>query len=145
MRVSSLRICIGVAIAASLIALPFAGFAADAVPARHTQVSIEGDRIFINGQPTYAGRTWCGNRIEGLLLNWRMVQGIFDDLNPEDGEALGISGYRPVGCGAKHAGVHRRNARVEGARVARGHRQFAGRVAAGLLEGTALDQFGLCA
>ena len=27
--------------------------------------------------------TWGGKRIEGLLLNARMVQGIYDDLNPE--------------------------------------------------------------
>lgn len=49
---------------------------------RHTTVQIEGERFFINGQPTYAGRTWQDQRIEGLLLNSRMVQGIFDDLNP---------------------------------------------------------------
>jgi hypothetical protein len=36
----------------------------------------------INGKPTYEGRTWRGHKIEGLLLNSRMVQGIFDDLNP---------------------------------------------------------------
>ena len=38
--------------------------------------------FLINGKPTYAGRTWRGHRIEGLLLNSRMVQGTFDDLNP---------------------------------------------------------------
>ena len=37
----------------------------------------------INGQPTYAGRTWHGKKIEGLLLNSRMVQAIFDDRNPD--------------------------------------------------------------
>jgi hypothetical protein len=42
-----------------------------------------GDSFFINGKPTYAGRTWNGHSIEGLLFNSRMVQGIFDDLNPE--------------------------------------------------------------
>jgi hypothetical protein len=46
-------------------------------------VSIVGEAFHINGQPTYAGRTWRGHKIEGLLLNSRMVQGIFDDLNPE--------------------------------------------------------------
>jgi N-acetylneuraminic acid mutarotase len=51
-------------------------------PVRQTSVSIVGDRFFINGQPTYAGRTWQNHRIEGLLMNTRMVQGIFDDLNP---------------------------------------------------------------
>jgi len=50
---------------------------------RKTEVSIRGDAFFINGKPTYAGRTWQGRKIEGLLLNSRMVQGIFDDLNPE--------------------------------------------------------------
>jgi hypothetical protein len=46
-------------------------------------LSITGDRFFLNGKPTYAGRQWRGKKIEGLLMNSRMVQGIFDDLNPE--------------------------------------------------------------
>ncbi|MFN0100621.1 MAG: hypothetical protein ACKV2U_00885 [Bryobacteraceae bacterium] len=50
---------------------------------RKTAVSIQGDMFRINGKPTYAGRKWKGHKIEGLLLNSRMVQGIFDDLNPE--------------------------------------------------------------
>lgn len=48
-----------------------------------TTVSIVGEQFYINGEPTYKGRTWQGNPIEGLLFNSRMVQGIFDDLNPE--------------------------------------------------------------
>lgn len=52
-------------------------------PERKTEVSIQGDAFHINGRPTYEGRTWNGRKIEGLLLNSRMVQGIFDDLNPE--------------------------------------------------------------
>jgi len=48
-----------------------------------TKVSISADAFYINGQPTYVGRSWDGLRIEGLLLNSRMVQGIFDDLNPD--------------------------------------------------------------
>src|SRR5262245_56480102 len=55
----------------------------DATPARRTEVSIRGDAFLINGKPTYAGRFWQGKKIEGLLMNTRMVQGIFDDLNPE--------------------------------------------------------------
>ncbi|MGB5273253.1 MAG: hypothetical protein WBN39_04290 [Flavobacteriaceae bacterium] len=51
-----------------------------------TTVSIMGDQFRINGEPTYKGRTWNGHRIEGLLFNSRMVQGIFDDLNPETRE-----------------------------------------------------------
>ena len=50
---------------------------------RRTAVSIQGDAFRVNGRPTYAGRTYRGHRIEGLLLNSRMVQGIFDDDNPE--------------------------------------------------------------
>lgn len=50
---------------------------------RQTQVAIDGERFLINGRPTYEGRTFCDYRIEGLLLNSRMVQGVFDDLNPE--------------------------------------------------------------
>jgi hypothetical protein len=48
---------------------------------RHTTVSIHSDEFHINGKPTYAGREWKGHRIQGLLFNSRMVQGIFDDLN----------------------------------------------------------------
>lgn len=50
---------------------------------RKTTVEIRGDRFFVNGKPTYEGRTWEGRRIEGLLMNTRMVQGVFDDRNPE--------------------------------------------------------------
>ena len=48
-----------------------------------TTLSIKGDAFFINGKPTYAGRNWKGHKIEGLLLNSRVVQATFDDLNPE--------------------------------------------------------------
>ena len=47
-----------------------------------TVVSIAGDEFYINGKPTYEGRYWRGHKIQGLLMNSRMVQGIFDDLNP---------------------------------------------------------------
>jgi len=49
---------------------------------RKTVVTIEGGAFHINGEPTYAGRTYGGRKIEGLLLNARLVQGVFDDLNP---------------------------------------------------------------
>lgn len=53
-------------------------------PAKNrTVVSIRGDEFYVNGKPTYEGRFWKGNKIQGLLINSRMVQGIFDDLNPE--------------------------------------------------------------
>ena len=54
-----------------------------------TEISIQGDQFYIDGRPTYAGRSWEGKRIEGLLLNSRMVQATFDDANP-DTHALGL-------------------------------------------------------
>lgn len=50
--------------------------------AGRTQVSIEGDRWLVNGRPTYQGRSYRSWPVEGLLLNSRMVNGIFDDENP---------------------------------------------------------------
>ncbi|MEX1016476.1 MAG: hypothetical protein WD534_09715 [Phycisphaeraceae bacterium] len=50
---------------------------------RQTQVAIRGDAFHINGKPTYPGVQWQGQSLEGLLMNSRMVQGIFDDLNPD--------------------------------------------------------------
>jgi len=70
------------AIILSLPVVPDAGTAAE-VSASQTAVSIQGGAFHINGRPTYEGRTWRGHKIEGLLMNSRMVQGIFDDLNPD--------------------------------------------------------------
>ena len=47
-----------------------------------TRIEIRGDDFWIDGGPTYPGVAWRGHRIEGLLLNARMVQATFDDLNP---------------------------------------------------------------
>jgi hypothetical protein len=55
---------------------------AAAAPAERTEVSIRGDQFQINGKPTYAGRSYKGRKIEGLLMNVRAVQATFDDLNP---------------------------------------------------------------
>jgi hypothetical protein len=49
---------------------------------RRTEVEIRSDAFWINGRPTYAGRSWRGRKVEGLLFNARLVQGLFDDLNP---------------------------------------------------------------
>jgi hypothetical protein len=56
----------------------------DIVNARHskTKITIKENKFFLNGIPTYKGRTWQGFPLEGLLMNSRMVQGTFDDLNP---------------------------------------------------------------
>ena len=50
---------------------------------RKTTVSIHDEMFHINGSPTYPGRSWNCMKIEGLLMNARLIQGIFDDLNPD--------------------------------------------------------------
>lgn len=50
---------------------------------RKTLVTIQKDQFYINGELTYKGRYWQGHKIEGLLFNSRMVQGVFDDENPQ--------------------------------------------------------------
>ena len=67
---------------ATLTVLAMSGPAQPRAAAARTTVTIEGDRFFINNRPTYEGRSWRGMRIEGLLMNSRMVQGTYDDLNP---------------------------------------------------------------
>ena len=68
-------------LAFSLLAVaPFVGSLAAAPKAT---VAIDGNKFFINGKPTYEGRTGQGKKIEGLMMNSRMGQGVFDDLNPE--------------------------------------------------------------
>ena len=52
------------------------------VPPRMTAIGIDGEDWLIDGAPTYAGRVFRGWRIEGLLLNSRMANGLFDDENP---------------------------------------------------------------
>jgi hypothetical protein len=56
------------------------------IPVRQTEVTIVGEKFYINASPTYQGRIWTTSYggeypIEGLLMNGRLVQGIFDDLN----------------------------------------------------------------
>ncbi|MCW1922349.1 hypothetical protein OKA05_07275 [Luteolibacter arcticus] len=63
---------------AMLLALVLSG-----AQAGQTVVAIRGEDFLINGKPTLEGRTWRKHDVEGLLPNSRMVQGIFDDLNPE--------------------------------------------------------------
>lgn len=55
---------------------------------RNTEISIKGSHFLINGIPSYQGVTWKNPEgkqtpMEGLLMNVRVVQGIFDDLNPK--------------------------------------------------------------
>lgn len=48
-----------------------------------TTVSIHGNEVWIDGKPTYEGRTFEGHKIQGLLFNARAVQATFDDPNPK--------------------------------------------------------------
>lgn len=58
-----------------------------------TVVTIQEENFYINGEITLKGRKLTGISLEGLLPNSRMVQGIFDDLNPETRQ---VEGYRPM-------------------------------------------------
>lgn len=62
-----------------------------AVDRPHTVVGVRGEKFLINGVPTYPGRMWNGLPIEGLLMNARLVQGVFDDLNPETADRWAYS------------------------------------------------------
>jgi hypothetical protein len=66
-----------------IAALGLLAWPMDAFGKRQTEVSIVEDQFYINGEPTYKGVNWNGHKIEGLLMNARLVQGIFDDLNSE--------------------------------------------------------------
>jgi hypothetical protein len=47
-----------------------------------TTITIQTNEFHLDGQPTYAGRTFERQRIQGLLFNVRAVQATFDDANP---------------------------------------------------------------
>ena len=49
---------------------------------RQTRVAVDGEAWLINGDPTWRQREYRGWPIEGLLLNSRMANAIFDDANP---------------------------------------------------------------
>lgn len=51
-----------------------------------TEVAIDGTKFLIDGKLTYEGVSWRGHPVEGLLLNSRMIQAIFDDDCPETRE-----------------------------------------------------------
>jgi len=52
-----------------------------------TAVSIDREKFKVNGTYTYDARVWNSNPVAGLLLNSRMVNGIYDDMdgNPPSG------------------------------------------------------------
>jgi len=66
-----------------LLACMGARAASAAAAGRATSVSIEGNAFYINGKPSYPGRSYKGSKVEGQLLTSRMVNCIIDDGNPE--------------------------------------------------------------
>ncbi len=52
------------------------------MPPLASRFTIDGGRFLVNGTPTYAGRSWKGHRIEGMLFNSRMANAVADDENP---------------------------------------------------------------
>ncbi len=104
----------------AVLAIPWLAVAAD------TRVTIVGEDFHINGRPTYEGRVWRGHRVEGLLMNSRMVQAVFRRSQSGNRPALGLSRQRRLGRGAEHPGIHRRNARMAGERPPGGDSQSPG-------------------
>jgi hypothetical protein len=83
MRCLVFVVILGIAFLGSqLAALPRSPLPESGQANHRTEVTIQGDAFWIDGRPTYAGHTWQGKKVEGLLVNARLVQGIFDDLNP---------------------------------------------------------------
>lgn len=66
-----------------LLTLLFTCLPLPAAPVARTSLTIKGEDFWLNGRITYQERFWQGHRVEGLLMNCRMVQATFDDLNPE--------------------------------------------------------------
>mmetsp|Transcript_42701 Transcript_42701/g.112379 ORF Transcript_42701/g.112379 Transcript_42701/m.112379 type:complete len:857 (+) Transcript_42701:86-2656(+) len=52
-------------------------------PRRKTFVEIRGEEWWVNGRPTYQGRMWKGQSMQGTLHNARMVNALFDDYNED--------------------------------------------------------------
>jgi len=73
----------GMAVVAVTIGVGLCGLA-DASAQGKTRVSIEGDRWLIDGRPTHPG-----SQAEGLLMNVRMVNSVFEDVGTAGREKLG--------------------------------------------------------
>ncbi len=81
-----------VGIGAPLVMAGMGARAASAAPGtRSTIVSVAGNEFHINGRPTYPGRSFRGNKVQGLLFTSRMVNCIINDQNPE---TRGMWAYR---------------------------------------------------
>jgi hypothetical protein len=82
-RLAAMILFFSVCSGSAMLGLPRDAADEPGVPRRRTVVTIRDDAFWINGRPTYPGRNWQNKKVEGLLFNVRLVQGIFDDLNPQ--------------------------------------------------------------
>ena len=90
-----------------------------ASPPRRTTVAIDGDGSSSTASRPTRAAPGTGKKIEGLLLNSRMVQGDLRRPEPRDARPVGLPRHRKVGRRAQHARVRRRDAGVAAARAAR--------------------------
>src|SRR5262249_31141027 len=68
------NLCLVVALGLALVSKPSRATS-------KTVVGIDGQEFLVNGRPAYQGRSYDGMKVQGLLFNGRMVQGMFDDQN----------------------------------------------------------------
>jgi len=60
-----------------------------------TTISIKGEHFLLNNQPLLHGREYKGRGLTGRLLNARLIQGIFDDDNPDTRSRWSLPDGRP--------------------------------------------------
>ena len=107
-----------------------------------TEIRIHDDDFFVNGLPVCPGAVWEGHRAEGLLLNSRMVQATFDDLNPATRHLWGRTGGR-LGPGPQHRRVRSGHGRLACRRSQLHYGQPAGREPLRIFQGPAMAQLRL--
>ena len=100
---------------------------------RQTRVAVDGEAWLINGVPTWRQREYRGWPIEGLLLNSRMANAVFDDANPATRFLWRYPDTGRWDADRNHRRIRARPAGVPRARPDGGDREPAGRGAVRLL------------
>ena len=67
-----------------------------------TQITAHGEHWLINGHATYYGWQYRGWDVEGLLMNSRMTNAVFDDENPVTRPLWGVSRHGGMGRRPQH-------------------------------------------
>ena len=109
---------------------------------RKTEVSIKGGDFYINNKITLKGKTYEGMKLEGLLPNSRMVQGIYDDLNPDTREMWKYADTGTWDADRNTNEFIKAMPEWKKTRAIGLYAQLAGRKSAGLFQKPALDQYG---